>query len=82
MISSSRRQAAIDCSRMRPKLTFKDLKHLLGMEVDFFKCDPKYLGHLEAGEGRKARVSEHQSWGKTWAVAPGRVTELLVAELG
>lgn len=60
-MSSSRRQAAIDCSRMRPKLTFNDLKHLLGMEVhlifflisDFFL---KYPGHLEAGEGRKAPV--------------------------
>lgn len=56
MISSSRRQASINCTRMRPELTFKDLKCLLGMEVDFFffKCDPKDLGHLEAGEGRKA----------------------------
>lgn len=34
MISSSRRQAAIDCTRMRPKMTFKDLKHSLGVEVD------------------------------------------------
>lgn len=25
MISSSRRQAAINCTRMRPELTFKDL---------------------------------------------------------
>lgn len=36
MISSSRRQASINCTRMRPELTFKDLKCLLGMEVDFF----------------------------------------------
>lgn len=36
MISSSRRQAAINCTRMRPELTFKDLKCLLGREVDSF----------------------------------------------
>lgn len=35
MISSSRRQAAINSTRMRPELTFKDLECLLGMEGDF-----------------------------------------------
>lgn len=65
-------------------MTFKDLKNLLGMEVDliFFLSDAKYLGHLEAGEGRKAPVSEHQSWGRTRIEVPGRETELPVVELG
>lgn len=85
MISPSRRQAAIDCTGMRPKLPFKDLKHLLGMEVGFilfFLSDAKYLGHLEAGEGREASVFEHQSWGKTQGEVPGWLTELPLVELG
>jgi len=36
MISSSRRQAAINCTRMRPELTFKDLKYVLGIQFDLF----------------------------------------------
>lgn len=62
MISPSRRQNAINYSRTRPELTFKDLQSLLGMEVVVFKCGAKNLGHLWAEECRKEQESRQQSW--------------------